>query len=290
MSASGFGLGGYALSEPFRLNVTPYRVSPPNWPMGLKLRLAVIADLHVCEPWMGRDRLRQVVARTNAIAPDVVLLLGDYVPSSRISKLGGHIPNSEWAGMLADLKAPLGVHAVLGNHDWWEREVQARRAGPTPAGEALKSVGIPVYENKAIKLEKDGHNVWLAGLGDQWALWPRTRAERRRKIPYSGVDDLDATLAQVPDGAPIIMMAHEPDVFAGMSDRVSLTVSGHTHGGQVQFLGYKPIVPSRYGSRYAYGHIVEDGRNLVVSGGLGVSGLPIRFGVPPEVVQVDLIG
>ena len=228
----GMGIGGYALAEPFRLNVTPYRLSPPNWPTGLGLRVAILADLHVCEPWMGLARLRQVVRRTNALAPDVVLLLGDYVPSNRIAKLSRHVPNDVWAGVLSDLTAPLGTHAVLGNHDWWERDVQIRRAGPTPAGEALMRAGIPVYENKAIKLTKDGHDVWLAGLGDQWAFWPRSRRERRRKIPYSGVDDLNATLAQVPDGAPVIMMAHEPDVFARMPDRVSLTVSGHTHGGR----------------------------------------------------------
>ncbi|MGH1418735.1 MAG: metallophosphoesterase [Hyphomicrobiaceae bacterium] len=290
LSVSGIGFGGYALAEPFRLQVTRYSLTPPNWPKGCNLRLAILTDLHVCEPWMGRQRLRQVITRTNALAPDIVLLLGDYVPSSRISKLGRPVANDVWAGMLAELNAPLGTHAILGNHDWWDRDVQARRAGPTPAGEALQKVGIPVYENDAIKLEKDGQDFWLAGLGDQWAFWPRTRAERRQKIPYRGVDDLDATLAQVPRGAPLIMMAHEPDVFSSMSDRVSLTVSGHTHGGQVQVFGYKPVVPSRYGSRYAYGHIVEDGRHLLVSSGLGVSGLPIRFGVPPEIVQLDLAG
>jgi predicted MPP superfamily phosphohydrolase len=99
-------------------------------------------------------------------------------------------------------------------------------------------------------------------------------------------------LAKIPeDGAPIVMMAHEPDIFPQVPDRVSLTISGHTHGGQVvvPFLG-RPIVPSEYGPRYAYGHIVEDGRNLVVSGGLGLSVLPVRFGVPPEIVLLELGG
>ena len=90
------------------------------------------------------------------------------------------------------------------------------------------------------------------------------------------------------DDAPVILMAHEPDIFAEVPNRVALTVSGHTHGGQVRLAGFTPIVPSKFGSRYAYGHIVEDGRHLVVSGGLGLSGLPIRFGSPPEVVLVAL--
>ena len=73
-----------------------------------------------------------------------------------------------------------------------------------------------------------------------------------------------------------------------MPDRVALTIAGHTHGGQVRSRGSAPIVPSRFGQRYVYGHIVEDARHLIVSGGLGCSGLPVRFGVPPEIVLIDV--
>lgn len=286
---TGLGFGGYALAEPFRLNMTRYAVTPSRWPSGLALRVAVVADLHVCEPWMNMARVNQIVARTNAAAPDVILLLGDYVPSRRMRKFSRVIPHDEWALALAQLRAPLGVHAVLGNHDWWEHiDVQRRRAGPTAAGEALKRAGIPVYQNDAIKLRKAPHDFWLAGLGDQWAFWPRNKKERADVIPYRGVDDIDATLALVTDDAPVILMAHEPDAFADLTDRVALTVSGHTHGGQINMLGYTPIVPSRYGSRFVYGHVNEGERDLIVSGGLGLSGLPLRFGVPPEVVVIDV--
>ncbi len=286
---TGLGFGGYALAEPFRLNMTRYVVTPSRWPSGLALRVAVVADLHVCEPWMNMARVNQIVARTNAAAPDVILLLGDYVPSHRMLKFSRMIPHDEWAASLAKLNAPLGVHAVLGNHDWWEHTVvQSRRSGPTAAGEALKRAGIPVYENDAIKLHKGPDDFWFAGLGDQWAFWPRNKKERADVIPYRGVDDIDATLSQVTDDAPVILMAHEPDAFADMTDRVALTVSGHTHGGQINMLGFTPIVPSRYGSRFVYGHVNEGERNLIVSGGLGVSGLPLRFGVPPEVVVIDV--
>jgi predicted MPP superfamily phosphohydrolase len=83
-------------------------------------------------------------------------------------------------------------------------------------------------------------------------------------------------------------MAHEPDIFPKVPDRVALTLSGHTHGGQVRLFGWSPIVPSEFGNRYAYGHVIEDGRHLIVSGGLGCSILPVRFGVPPEIVIVEL--
>lgn len=299
-TATGTSLGGYALAEPFRLRVTRYQVLPRGWPTGLRVRLALVADLHIIEPWMGLSRLRQIVARTNALSPDAVLLLGDYEPSSGMQKWarrvgGGEIPQDDWAGVLGSFSAPFGIHAVLGNHDWWASDlVQRLHTGPAPAAIALERAGVTVHENTAARFEKDGQAFWIAGLGDQWAFYLTGR--RPRRFDYIGVDDLPGTLEQVTDDAPVVLMAHEPDIFADMGRadmgehgrRVALTVSGHTHGGQVQFAGYRPIVPSRYGTRYAYGHIVEDHRHLVVSAGLGCSGLPIRFGAPPEIVLVEL--
>jgi uncharacterized protein len=281
--------GGYALAEPFRLGVTRYEVSPPDWPAGLALRIAILTDLHICEPWLGMDRLRQIVTRTNA--PDLVFLLGDFVPGGRMAGLGRRIPHAEWAEALASLKAPLGVHAVMGNHDWWEEiEVQHRRRGPIKAQLALEAAGIPVYENDAVRLEKDGLPFWIAGLGDQWAFWPRVAPSlfEFHGDAYEGVDDLDGTLAKITDDAPVVLMVHEPDIFPKVPKRVALTVAGHTHGGQVRLFGYAPVVPSRYGQRYLFGHIIEEDRNLVVSAGIGCSSLPIRFGSPPEIVLVTV--
>lgn len=298
MSASGATLGGYALAEPFRLRVTRYALTPPRWPKGLRLRLALIADLHAIDPWMSLGHIQRIVARANALNPDAVLLLGDYVPSSGMRRWAyrvgaSQIDHDDWARELAKLKARYGLHAVLGNHDWWEDDsVQIRHRGPTPAGEALSRAGISVHENTVLRFKKDGEAFWICGLGDQWAYYmigdnPPTRGR------YIGMDDVSGMLGNVSDDAPVIMMAHEPDIFAVLGEygeRIALQVSGHTHGGQVQFLGYAPLVPSAYGDRFLYGHIVEDNRHLVVSGGLGCSGLPVRFGAPPEIVVVDLGG
>ncbi len=121
------------------------------------------------------------------------------------------IPSSEWATVLAGLKAPLGVHAVLGNHDWWEdRAVQRAGHGPPTARRALEAAGIPVYENDAKRLSKDGRPFWLAGLGDQLAYY--AGAALPAGAAGIGVDDLGATLAKVTDDAPVILMAHEPDI------------------------------------------------------------------------------
>jgi predicted MPP superfamily phosphohydrolase len=284
-----FGCGGYALAEPWRTGLTHYRISPPNWPKGLKLRLALIADLHICEPWMGMERVRAVVERTNALEADCVLLLGDYVSGLHMLRLSEYVPHKRWAKALSRLNASHGVYSVLGNHDWWEDVHSTESGAKLPrAGLALQDAGIAVFENSSVRLEKDGFGFWIAGLGDQWAFMNAGRRWRDERGLPLGTDDLSGTLAMVNDDAPVILMAHEPDVFAHMPQRVALTVSGHTHGGQVRVLGYAPYVPSRFGDRYIYGHIVEDDRHLVVSGGLGCSVMPVRFGCPPEIVVVDL--
>jgi uncharacterized protein len=289
--AAGGLLGSYGVATAeLGHRVTSYAVTPPRWPKGFKLRLAVITDLHACEPWMGAERIAQIVAETNTLGADIILLLGDYAAGRALSRLTTRaMPDDIWASALAKLKAPLGVHAVLGNHDWWSDPAAMRaRRGPTAAHRALAAAGISTYENQAIRLAYKGEAFWLAGLGDQWAFWGRRTVAAGTVIRYTGVDDLDGTLAQVTDAAPVILMAHEPDIFPRVPARVALTLSGHTHGGQIQLAGFAPVVPSRYGRRFLYGHIVESGRDLIVSAGLGCGAIPVRIGATPEIVTVDL--
>jgi len=156
--------------------------------------------------------------------------------------------------------------------------------GTTIVRRALEAVGIPVYENDAQRLSKAGRPFWLAGLGDQLAYVP---ARRYRPVKRVGVDDLDATLKKVNDDAPLILLAHEPDVVVRVPSRVALQLSGHTHGGQVRLFGWSPVSPS--GRRLAYGHLRMN-CDLIVSGGLGCSIVPFRLGVPPEIVLVTLGG
>lgn len=282
------GGAGYAFGiEPrLRLVATHYSVTPAVWPAGLKLRLAVLADIHAAEPFMSAERIEEIVDHTNSLNADAVLLLGDYSAGIRKWRTA-IVPSSVWAGILGRLRAPLGVHAVLGNHDWWDDYAAQRRgAGPVYGRVALENAGIAVYENDAVRLEKDGQSFWLAGLGDQLALLAGTKRWGRPK--NIGVDDLPGTLSKITDDGPVILMAHEPDIFPRVPDRLALTVSGHTHGGQVRLFGYSPVVPSRFHNRYAYGQVEENGRTLIVSGGLGCSIVPVRFGVPPEIVVIDL--
>ncbi|KUL94045.1 metallophosphoesterase [Bosea sp. WAO] len=279
---SAFGLGSYAYAwEPAHQGVTRYRVKPAGWPEGRTLRLAAISDLHVGGPHVPVSRVREIVDQTNLLEPDLTLLLGDFIASR--AKRPDDPPEAAWASELARLRAADGRFAILGNHDWWHDDrAQRDYRGPTEVRLALEAVGIPVLENDALRLETRAGPLWVAGLGDQLAFLRPRRGQRR------GIHDLAGTLAKIDDDAPVVMMAHEPDIFARMPARVSLTLSGHTHGGQVRILGWSPIVPSHYGNRYAYGHVVENGRNLIVSGGVGTSKLPVRLGVPPEIVLVEL--
>jgi predicted MPP superfamily phosphohydrolase len=259
-----------------RVVVQRYAPKLPHWPDALNLRIAVLSDFHFSDPWLGVQALESIIEKTNALNPDLILLLGDFEEGPRFSS---HVHPADWARPFAALKAPLGVHAVLGNHDYPTIARKRHKVVERPdALVALENAGIPVYVNQAIRLVWREKPFWLLGLGDQIAEYP----------DGSRLADLPGTLAQIDDDAPIILLAHEPDIFPNVPDRVSLTLSGHVHHGQIRFFGYAPIVPSKFGRRYLHGHIIEEGRHLIVGAGLGHSGLPLRFDAPPEIVVVEL--
>jgi predicted MPP superfamily phosphohydrolase len=273
IGASLIATGGYAAAiEPQSLVVTRYAPKPRGWPAGRKLSITVIADLHAGGPDMRLPHIRRIVDTAIALKSDVVVMLGDYIARYRFAI--ERIPDPIWAAELARITAPLGVWAILGNHDWWYDLVGVRSA--------LADVRIPVLENQAVMLGAEGERFWLAGIGDQIA-------HRLGHGRFRGVDDLPGTLAHVTTDDPVILLAHEPDIFARTPSRVALTFAGHTHGGQIRIpVVWRFFVPSKYGSRYAYGHVIENDRHLIVSGGLGTSIIPARLGVPPEIVHVTL--
>jgi predicted MPP superfamily phosphohydrolase len=278
---AGLGLAGLSASavaayatgiEPLGLRVTRYRLTPPGWPASRRLSIAVIADLHAGGPNMGRAQIRDVIDATQAARADLVVVLGDYFATHRF--ITEHVPHAAWAAELKRLSAPLGVYAILGNHDWWYDIEGTRRA--------FAGVNMPLLENDALLLGEPGARFWLLGLGD-------TIAFRLGRGRFRGVDDLPGTLARVTTDDPVILLVHEPDIFPNVPERVALTLAGHTHGGQIRVpFVWQRYVPSRYGARFAYGHIVEGGRHMIVSGGLGTSYVPARFGVPPEIVRIEL--
>jgi predicted MPP superfamily phosphohydrolase len=276
-AASGLGSYAFAFEPGLRLKVTSYSVTPPNWPVGLTLRAVVLADIHACEPWMPAARVHAIAELSNALKPDIVFLLGDFS--------GGHtimtdpVMPGEWGRALSALRAPLGAYAVLGNHDWLHGPLP-NMPGDDAAGVrgALIGANINVLENDAVRLTKQGRPFWVAGLGDQIA---------GPKGSPGGVDDLPGTMALIADAAPVLMLAHEPFIFRRMPDRVALTLAGHTHGGQVNLPFAETRLRQAFGD-LVYGHIVQQNRNLIISGGLGTSHAPVRFMRPPELVVVTI--
>lgn len=253
------------LIEPGRLVVQQEELSLPRWPRALSgLRVALVSDLHVGAPFWGLERLSVLVERTNAEQPELVVLAGDYLVGGEPG--GERVSPDAIAERLRALHAPLGVLAVLGNHDSDDSDVRR----------SFERHGIRVLEDEQVRLQRGGQQLWVVGLADQLT---------RRSKPRAAV-------AGVPRDAPFLLVVHEPDVFESFGRLgiwPSLTLAGHTHGGQVWLpIVGRAVVPSDFGARYARGHVVEEGRHLFVTSGVGTSILPVRFLVPPEIVVLTL--
>lgn len=254
------------LIEPNRLIVRHETVTIDQWPRELTdLRIAVISDIHAGGWFIGDRKLRLLVERTNQLQPDLIVILGDFMSGD--SSTSDRMDPEVFAAILKDLRAPLGVYSVLGNHDWWWYGSRVRQG--------LERNGIKVLEDEVGELKIRGSSFWIAGLADLW-----TRPQR-----------IDQTIEQIPEGAPVIALTHNPDIFPRVPQRVALLLAGHTHGGQVRFPIYGMVIaPSRVGDHFARGHVFENGHHLFVTTGIGTSILPLRFGVPPEIVLLTVSG
>jgi len=290
---AGIGLGatlsfsGYATAYEAgaALTLTEYAPRLSDWPDDLELKIAVIADIHACYPWMSEERVGDIVDLANAQKPDLTVLLGDYVCTHPF--VSGYVPPGAWAEQLARLEAPLGVYSVLGNHDWWYAAIPTDPPDNSlSVRRALAEAGVPVLENQSVRLAQQGRPFWLIGLGDQIA---HLRSSVR---PGRGADDLGAALHEIRDDAPAILLAHEPYIFPAVPDRIALTLSGHMHGGQVNlpFVGPPIHFIRQRSAKFIYGEYALRERKMIVSGGLGTSYAPVRVLRPPEVVMVKLGG
>jgi len=245
-----------AFLTPRRLRVVDVALTPPGWPASLDgLRVAVVSDLHAGAPFVGVRRVREVVRRVLLAGPDLVLLLGDHLADVA---LGRHVSPAELARALAGLSA-VPVIGVLGNHDWY--------AGGHRVRAALEAVGLPVLEESAVPV-LDGR-LWVAGVGDLWERSP----------------DVGAALAGVPEGAPVVLLTHNPDVALEVPAHVQLVLAGHTHGGQFALLG-RPLhrISERTGNRFTRGWYAD--LRLYLTSGVGSSTLPLRTVVPEVPVLV----
>lgn len=242
------------------LVVNKVSVKVAGWPEDLRgYKIAILADIHAGAPNIDEKKLQTVVEKVNNQHPDLIILLGDYVIHG---VRGGKFMSPEtMMNPLKNLKAKNGVIAILGNHDWWYNGYEVWNA--------LSEEGFYVLENDYIPMPVNNSAFIVAGLADPDTRNPDTK---------SFVDVL-------PEGKPIILLTHSPDVFPQVSDKISLTLAGHTHGGQIRIPFYGAIaVPSKYKNRYAKGLVTEEGRKIFVSSGIGTSILPVRVFCPPEIV------
>lgn len=260
---AGLAFWGF-LIEPGRLVVYDQTIQIDNWPPPLDgLRIAVLSDIHADNWFITDKKLRTIVARTNELHPDLIVILGDYMSSN--GWVTHRVEPEIFAPVLKDLHAPLGVYSVLGNHDWWYSGSKVRRG--------LEQNGIRVLEDETAQIYVRGTSLWLVGLADLW-----TRPQR-----------ISDTVAKVPEGQPLIALTHNPDIFPNVPQRVPLVLAGHTHGGQVRFPLIGSVVESsKYGERWERGHVLESNHHLFVTSGIGTSIVPVRFGLPPEIVLLTL--
>lgn len=267
VTALAWGLGVWAfLVEPTTLKVRHVTVESAAW-AGPPVRIGVISDTHVSAPHVDVGRMRRVVQRMNAERPDVVILLGDYTGGSSRAAERNRAEILEGVEAFGALRAPLGVYGVLGNHD--------SNFDDAAIAAAMARAGVPALENRAVRVDRPGAPFWIAGLADMHS--PRTPPLPR------------AALRDVPAGEPSVVITHWPDPFVDVPQDVALTLAGHTHCGQVDLplLG-RLVHASPASERWGCGLYDEGGRKLFVTGGVGVSILPVRFRAPPEIVVVTL--
>lgn len=260
---------GYRQATAFPV-VTRYDVHVPGWQAGRPLKVAFLADIHAVLPDMPAERVRGIVAAVNRLQPDLVLLGGDYVSVRRLKS--GPVATEAAIAPLGDLRAPLGVVAVLGNHDW-------KRGGEAVA-RALQRRGIIVLRNSAV-LRGD---VAVMGTDDAVTehgnLGPAKSAMARLTRTIGGPDRFPG---------PVLLVAHSPAMAHFAAPYIDLTLAGHTHGGQMLPWLSRTLIERKLGSGLSYGQHRLGGHDVIVTAGIGASIVPLRLGVPPEIVLVRLV-
>lgn len=258
-----------AAGAAYAFNVEPGQIGVENVPIALNrlpgafegLTIAMLNDLHL-GPYVSPQHVLNAVALANQAKPDLIVLVGDMV-------------NSSWhyiepcAELVSKLDAPLGVFAVMGNHDYWVGFMELTLR-------AWKRAGVTLLRNESAPITRGRSTLHLVGIDDWWLQ----RA------------DLKGALDRVPRNGCKIALMHEPDFadYAAEAE-IDLQLSGHSHGGQVRLPGLGPLILPKYGQKYPMGLArVGDFTQVYTSRGVGVLPPAVRFNCPPEVTLVRLTG
>ena len=262
--ASGVVSGSAAISltnEAFDPVVVRKQIPIKNLPFALDgFTIVQMTDFHLY-PYTTSGLVRKAVELANSLQPNLTVLTGDYV--WRILDAADDL-----AAILSGLDAQHGVFCSLGNHDiWLDVDVVL---------DAFKNAGLPMLVNQGVPITVGRSGLYLVGLDDGW----------------SGNPDLSAALQPMPSGAPVVLLYHEPDLADEVSidSRVSLMLSGHSHGGQVRVPGRGPFTLPYLGRKYDLGLYRIRDLWLYTNPGIGMISVPYRFNCPPEVTEFTLIG
>lgn len=253
------GVGYSTLIEPGRLSLERVITRLPGLPTALEgLRIAVLSDFHL-HPFTKIEHIQDAVRLANGLRPDLIVLLGDYVDATVDAIY-------EIAPELSRLNSRLGIFGILGNHDHWKGAKLVQRV--------LQDSGIPILKNSGVPISVSGSQLFLGGLDSAW----------------SGHPDITSALADRRAGVPTVLLVHEPDYAdtTASDGRISLQLSGHSHGGQVRlpFIGALEL-PS-WGRRYDHGLYRLRDMLLYTNRGIGLVDIPVRFNCPPEVTEITL--
>jgi len=246
--------------NPAVFDIAPIDLSLPRLDAAFQgYRIVHVSDIHI-DTWLGLERLEQVVQLINAQGADLIVITGDFITYRVPHLLEG------MSAILKNLHAPDGVLAVLGNHDYW--------AAPDEVRAMLRSAGIREMGNRVHTLQRGEALLHIAGLDDV----------------YNKHDHLGSILAELPLGGAAILLVHVPDFadVAAATGRFDLSLSGHSHGGQLVLPRIGPLVLPPYGKKYYSGLYRINSMYQYTTRGLGTSTFAVRLNCPPEISVLTL--
>jgi predicted MPP superfamily phosphohydrolase len=258
--------GDSLLLEPNRPRIVRRDFFLPRWPQELnRFTIALLSDFHY-DPYFSVHPLHATIPLVNGLHPDLIVLTGDFVSVPEFGEEKKAAFAAEpCASLLRQMTAPLGLWAVLGNHD--------DNTDPQHVTRALEAENIRVLANQSVAIERGSGRFWLAGVNDV----------------IGGTADLAATLRNVPRDEAIVLLAHEPD-FADEACRfpIDLQLSGHSHGGQVRLPFLPPLYLPEMARKYVLGTYQVGPLPLYTNAGLGTVTVPVRLNCPPEITLLTL--
>jgi uncharacterized protein len=258
--------GGSVLLEPNRPRIVHRDFFLPRWPQAFnRFTIALLSDFHY-DPYFSVHPLHAAIPMVNGLRPDLIVLTGDFVSVPAFGdERKAAFAAEPCARLLREMAAPLGLWAVLGNHD--------DNTDPEHVTRALQAENIQVLANQSVSIERGGGRFWLAGVNDV----------------IGGTADLTATLRTVPRDEAVVLLAHEPD-FADEACRfpIDLQLSGHSHGGQVRLPFLPPLYLPEMARKYVLGTYQVGPLPLYTNAGLGTVTVPVRLNCPPEITLLTL--